>query len=87
MFTSGATINARIRSPGISGGITINTARLVVKDEATVSTFPFVGKGGDVTVNAKDILVQRFASIVTGSFAADAVDLNITSVRIIVRDG
>ncbi|MEM9925851.1 MAG: hypothetical protein AAF915_19220 [Cyanobacteria bacterium P01_D01_bin.50] len=96
LFTTGATINARTSPQGTSGDLTINTGRLVVKDEATVSTFPLTGKGGDLNVNAKDILVQGKATISTGSLDLDAGDLNIKGdkplthalrVRINVSDG
>ena len=87
LFLEGALISTSIQESGRSGDLTINTPRLVVRDRATVTTFPFTGEGGDLTIDATEIFLQGKASISTGTLGQDAGDLKITSDRITLRDG
>ena len=87
LFRGGALISTSTEEAGMSGDLTINTGRLVVRDRATVNTFPFVGGGGDLTVNATEIFLQGKSSISTGTLGQDAGDLTITGDRLILRDG
>lgn len=87
LFFGGALISTNTEETGTSGDLTINTGRLVVKDRAVVTTFPFTGEGGDITINATEIFLQGKASISTATLGQDAGDLNITSDRITLRDG
>ena len=81
LFLGGASIATSTEELGTSGNLTINTPRLVVRDRATVTTFPFTGEGGNLTVNATEIFLQGKASISTGTLGQDAGNLKITSDR------
>lgn len=87
LISEGAIISTSTQETGTSGDLVINTPRLVVKDSATVTTFPFVGEGGNLTINAEEISLQGKASISTGTLGQDAGDLKITSDRFTLRDG
>ena len=87
LFLGGALISTSTQESGTSGDLTIDTPRLVVRDRATVNTFPFTGEGGDLTLDATEIFLQGKASISTGTLGQDAGDLNITSDRITIVDG
>ncbi|MEM7591043.1 MAG: filamentous hemagglutinin N-terminal domain-containing protein [Cyanobacteria bacterium P01_A01_bin.83] len=87
VFRGGATITTSTEEVGKSGDLTINTPRLLVRDDATVTTFPFIGEGGNLTINAEEISLQGKASISTGTLGQNAGDLNITSNNLTLRDG
>ncbi|WP_019509140.1 filamentous hemagglutinin N-terminal domain-containing protein [Pleurocapsa sp. PCC 7319] len=83
----GALIATSTQESGTSGDLTINTPRLLVRDRATVTTFPFVGEGGNLTINAEEIFLQGKASISTGTLGQDAGDLKLESEHLTLRDG
>lgn len=87
LVLEGALISTSTQELGTSGDLTINTPRLVVRDGAAVTTFPFTGEGGNLTIDATEIFVRGKASINAGTLGQDAGDLKVTSDRLILRDG
>ncbi|MEO0684304.1 MAG: hypothetical protein AAFY76_04435, partial [Cyanobacteria bacterium J06649_11] len=73
---------------GISGKLTINTTKLIARDDAGIVTTSFFGGGGDLVVNAKEILLQGEAGIGTGNlFGGDAGNLTITAEKVMLLNG
>ena len=87
LVLEGALISTSTQESGTSGDLTINTPRLLVRDGATVTTFPFTGEGGDLKIDATEIFLRGKASISAGTLGQDAGDLDITSDRLTLRDG
>lgn len=85
---------------GDAGYITINTARLLIRDGAVVSTesagvsdvfgqfTPATGRGGDLVVNASDSVELRNGFVYSGTQGiGDAGDITINTGRLLVQDG
>lgn len=73
---------------GKAGDIKINTGKLIVQNQAAISSAGQTGQGGNLTVNASDFveLVNGFLDAQTLS-VGNAGDLTIATRRLIVRNG
>ncbi|BAY84333.1 filamentous hemagglutinin outer membrane protein [Calothrix parasitica NIES-267] len=72
-------ITTSAEGSGISGSLRIDTPRLIVRDNAAITTVPFSGKGGDININASEILLQGLSGIGTGNLGEGAGDLRINT--------
>jgi filamentous hemagglutinin family protein len=87
-FDDSALITTTAAGGGKSGNLMIDTQRLVVRDNAAISTFPFNGTGGDLTINATDIFLQGKAIILTGTLGQqNAGNLTINTDKVTLLDG
>ncbi|MEM6401374.1 MAG: filamentous hemagglutinin N-terminal domain-containing protein [Cyanobacteria bacterium P01_D01_bin.116] len=87
-FDDSALISTTAEGGGKSGSLMIDTQRLVVRDNASINTFPFDGTGGDLTINATDIFLQGKATILTGTLGQqNAGDLTINADNVTLLDG
>ncbi|MEO1433227.1 MAG: filamentous hemagglutinin N-terminal domain-containing protein [Cyanobacteria bacterium J06633_8] len=87
-FTDSASISTSATGGGKSGSLIIDTGRLIVQNNAAISTFPFNGTGGDLTINATDIFLQGKATILTGTLGQkNAGDLTINADKVTLLDG
>ncbi|MGD1919127.1 MAG: filamentous hemagglutinin, partial [Pleurocapsa sp.] len=84
IVTNGGAVKVSNQGLGNSGSLNINTDRLILDNEASISGFSASGQGGNIDLNVKDNLLLSQTSSISAETMGDSTDSSIDGGNIFI---